>query len=145
MQVQIITDHRKILSLLNQFDSVFVHMREKVRDYDLYAKKLAERALIYRVQEKEETCGLVVMYANDTITSVAFVTLFGLLPEWQGKNLGKEMMDFCCTKAKASGMKKIRLEVDLDNYRAITFYTRNGFIPSGTCSAMSMYMEKTLV
>ena len=145
MQVQNITDHEQILSLLYKFDCVFCHMHEKVQNYGIYAQKLADKAQVYLMQEKEETCGLVVMYDNDTVESVAFVALFGLLPGWQGKMLGKEMMDLCCTKAKASGMKKMRLEVDLDNHRAIAFYLRNGFIPAGECSSISMYMEKTLV
>lgn len=144
IRVQSITDFKQILYLLNQFDCVFIHMHEKVDDYSVYAQKLAEKALVYRVLTNDETCGFIVMYANDTKESVAFVALFGLLPEWQGKKLGKEMMEFCCTKAKSLGMKKIRLEVDLDNHKAIAFYMRVGFIPNGICSPASVYMEKTL-
>ena len=145
MKIQVVKDAKQILSLLYQFDCVFIHMREKVQNYDLFAKKLAQNALVYLIQQNEETCGLSVMYANDTDKLTAFITLFGFLPEWQGKHLGKEMIDFCCTEAKAKGMKSIRLEVDLDNHRAIAFYAHNGFLQCGTCSPTSMYMEKALV
>ena len=145
MDMQIVTNAELVLSLLHQFDCSFIHMHDKVPDYNAYAQKLAKHALVYRACEQQETCGLVVMYANNTEESLAFIALFGFLPEWQGKHLGKEMMDFCSVEARARGMQRIRLEVDLDNHRAIAFYTRNGFSAQGLCSPKSMYMEKALV
>jgi len=145
VEIQIVTEEMQILSLLYRFDSIFVHLREKVPDYNAFAKKLAKNALVYHVQKNKETCGLAVMYANDTKELTAFITLFGVLPKWQGKHLGRELMDVCSKEAIVNGMKRIRLEVDLDNHNAIAFYTRNGFIPQEVCSGSSIYMERSLV
>ena len=145
MEIQIVSDANEILDMLYRFDCIFPKLGEKAHDYNLFAQKLTQNAVVCVVKENNETCGLSAFYANDFENRVAFITLFGILPKYQRKHLGKQLMEYCCTESISRGMKHIRLEVDLDNSRAIVFYEQNGFVKSDVYTPTSVYMEKTLV
>lgn len=140
-----ITDSAAICQLLYQFDCVFPHLKEKVSDYQEYAEKLKKYAVVCTAQENGVVCGLLVVYVNDLCTKAGYISLVGLLPQWQGRNLGQLLMDYCADAAQARGMETLRLEVDLDNDRAIRFYERLGFVPWGEKKESSMHMEKKLI
>ena len=145
MEIQRVTNKGQIVSLLYQFECVFPHLHEKVQNYDEYAEKLAKHAVIGIMKDKQDTCGLIVFYANDIQNLTAFISLIGVLPAWQGKHLGQQLLEYSISEAISAGMQSLRLEVDLDNQRAIAFYERCGFDYSGTCTPTSIYMEKTLL
>ena len=135
----------EVLDLLRKFDPVFPHMKEKVSDYETFAEKIVDHAVVCVARTGAQTCGMVVFYANDFAEKVAYISLLGLLPEWQGRRLGCQLLNYCCEYAREKGMIAIRLEVDLDNSHAITFYEKNGFIPYGEKMLSSIYMEKMLI
>ncbi len=51
--------------------------------------------------------------------------------EHQNKGLGQKLIDFCITKAEADGFDPLWLGVWDQNFGAIKFYKRNGFVPFG--------------
>ena len=59
------------------------------------------------------------------------VTSIYLLPEVWGSGFGTSLMDFMVRQLQSQGYKKIHLWVLSDNVRAIRFYDKFGFIPSG--------------
>jgi len=144
MDILRVTDARQIYQLLKQFDCVFPHLKEKVDDYGCFAEKLAKYAYVCVVQERKQTCGLLVFYANDDVNKCAYVSLIGVLPQWQGKRVGQQLLDYCFVESSHNGMAKIRLEVDLDNHRAIAFYENHGFVRVTPEMVNSMYMERKL-
>ena len=56
------------------------------------------------------------------------ITLLGVLPEYRGKGVGKQLLDALRMKAMAEGQISITLEVRTTNMDARRFYKRNGFI-----------------
>jgi ribosomal-protein-alanine N-acetyltransferase len=52
----------------------------------------------------------------------------GLYRRFQGLGLGQRLFDAFLELCSGSGVKKIWLEVRASNERAITFYSRNGFV-----------------
>ena len=92
----------------------------------------------------DEPAGLAVMYANNEETRTAYITLFGMKPAYQRQGLGKELLAACEALARARGMERIRLEVTDSNVKAVRFYTRAGFVRTGTCEENSSYMEKNI-
>lgn len=141
--VRTTSDVQTIRKLLWQFEDMFPNLRERVQDYEEYAKKLAENAQVYLIGE--EVRGFAAVYANDVAQGTAYIPLIGVLPHCRGEGLGKKLMELCCSEARRLGMKSIRLEVRTDNHTAMEFFTRCGFSKSGTCSAVSILMEKSLV
>lgn len=54
-----------------------------------------------------------------------------LLPEYTGTGLGKLLFDFCLTEARNEKQDALYLTVYVENFPAIKFYKRCGFIEAG--------------
>lgn len=54
---------------------------------------------------------------------------FVIAPDLQGRGLGRAALRKACDQIRAEGADRIRLEVDVDNDRALTLYTSIGFKP----------------
>jgi GNAT superfamily N-acetyltransferase len=52
-------------------------------------------------------------------------------PEWQGRNIGLRLLLEAESHLLAAGCHRITLGTTLPLRRAIRFYERNGFVPSG--------------
>lgn len=63
---------------------------------------------------------------NARIYSVA------VLPEFQGKGIGKMLLDSCATFAFQHHLSKITLEVNVHNTSAQKFYQNYGFVATGS-------------
>ena len=50
-----------------------------------------------------------------------------ILPEWQGKGVGKRLLEHIIGQARRDNIERINLEVAEDNYKAIQFYLNLGF------------------
>ena len=57
---------------------------------------------------------------------------FVIDPSWQGRGLGHDALRRVCEQLRADGAGRIRLEVAVDNDRALALYTSIGFIPVTT-------------
>ena len=55
----------------------------------------------------------------------------GVLKDYRGHGIGKQLLDACVNKARAKGIKRIDLEVRADNAIAIGLYERSGFAHEG--------------
>jgi ribosomal protein S18 acetylase RimI-like enzyme len=51
----------------------------------------------------------------------------GVLPEYRGKGIGRQLLQACISKARTKGITRIELEVRADNVRAISLYKALGF------------------
>lgn len=120
-------DKSSILKALGEFLPIFPHLCEKV-EINEYAQKLSNYANFYIAKENGENIGILVFYANDTNRKCAYISLIGVKDTYQGKGLGKWLLEFCENEAKQNGMKIIALEVDNDNLNGMKFYKRNGFV-----------------
>jgi len=72
----------------------------------------------------------------DEIVGFAFIKLknrtdgelgIGIRDDFQGKGIGSKLMDNLIKLARKEGLKKIRLTVLADNYKAIRLYEKFGF------------------
>ena len=57
---------------------------------------------------------------------------FVIDPSWQGRGIGRAALRQACDQLRAEGAQRIRLEVDVENDRALTPYTSVGFTPTIT-------------
>ena len=117
-----------IYDALMFFDVCFPHLKEKISDMQQFACKLSEFAEVYVSLENDKHIGISCFYCNDTANKIGYITLIGVLPEYQGVGLGKSLLDFTVSVMKKKNMQKVKLEVDNDNSTAKKFYYRQGFI-----------------
>jgi ribosomal protein S18 acetylase RimI-like enzyme len=52
---------------------------------------------------------------------------FAIDPAWQGRGIGRDVLRRVCEQARADGARQVRLEVAVDNERALGLYTSIGF------------------
>ena len=55
----------------------------------------------------------------------------GVLPEWQGHGVAKQLLDCAETELRASGCKLVTLDTTEPLVAAMRFYERNGFRQTG--------------
>lgn len=102
--------------------------------------KFAEFIVAY----DEDVLGYAAMYANDNEGSVAYITLIGVRPQYQGEHVGRQLLMRCCEIALSQGMKEVKLEVRNENKKAVAFYQKNGFKIISSASEKSSYMSLVL-
>jgi ribosomal protein S18 acetylase RimI-like enzyme len=56
-----------------------------------------------------------------------FVAHLAVLPGFEGRGLGGQLLSHAESKAMEAGFARIALTVDLDNARAVSLYRRSGF------------------
>lgn len=57
---------------------------------------------------------------------------FAIDPSWQGRGLGRDALRRACEQLRAEGARRIRLEVAVENDRALALHTSSGFKPVST-------------
>lgn len=107
--------------------TIFSDLENRVDSIDKYAEKIYENGKCILCRKNSEMIGIAAFYCNDFKTKSGYITLIGLLPSYQGKGIGKELLKFCCNTMFSCGMCKVKLEVSKSNKTAIKFYEINGF------------------
>ena len=112
-------------------------------DFDLLFDKI-DRYAFFCIAYREDVIGYAAMYANDSQTKVAYITLIGVCQDWQNCGIGSSLMEWCVRIAKSRGMESIKLEVTCDNTSAQNFYKKHGFIVVGNGTEDSLYMMRSI-
>ncbi|EKE38151.1 hypothetical protein ENUP19_0181G0014 [Entamoeba nuttalli] len=96
-----------------------------IKSLNLIFKDLViERVLIKEVSEDNKIVGGIIgMKEKDKyiLMTLAIYTKF------QGKGYGSKLVEFFIQKVKEKGIRKIEVQVHIDNKHAIEFYTKFGF------------------
>lgn len=100
-------------------------VRVEIRDY---AQKISDKATRFEAWSNGTLVGLVAAYCNDLETRIAHITSVSVLKGWTGNGIAAHLIDQCVERAAAAGMRKIALEVAVDNMPAINLYEKSGFV-----------------
>lgn len=57
----------------------------------------------------------------------AEIFMIAVHPDFQGKGLGRMLMDFCVKDLQREGVRSVYLDVAVNNTRALEFYRKYGF------------------
>jgi len=103
-------------------------------------------ALMFGLYENKQLIGYVALSnENETFT----LHNLAILPEHRNKGYGKQMVDFCKTKAKEMGGNKIKIAIIDEHIVLKNWYATNGFVCTATKNFTHLpfmvgYMEVTL-
>lgn len=126
--INVVKTKEEVFSILLKFDNCFLpSLTNTITDLSTYTEKLFLNANIICVTNNKEIIGFVAFYSNDEIDKIGYITLIAVLPNYTGKGFGKMLLNKCIEKCKQNNMKKLKLEVNKNNYNAIKFYKKNGF------------------
>lgn len=124
-----IYDLKTIQVILEEFDQLFVPPLSTCEELSKLAEKIALKGITFcAVDEDEQICGYISFYANDIIRRQAFVSQIAVKESYRGLNIGTQLLNKCCIISKEKGMISIRLEVNNENQRVISFYEKQGFV-----------------
>lgn len=102
------------------------------------AQKYAEIAEFYVLYSENETCGFIAYYCNDESRN-AFVSMLMVREKFQRQGIGRAFLDRVIEDCEKLNKSRIRLEVDLDNEKGLSFYRKNGFTRERSASDKSDY------
>jgi len=112
---------------LSRVDEDFIPVLSGRVDISAYASKLVANAVRFEAWTSDGLVGLLALYCNDPASEVAYISNVSVLKEWMGRGVASALMLKCFEHVTYARMRRIRLEVSLDNEPALRFYIRNGF------------------
>ena len=100
--------------------------------YEFYLQLASAQGKHFRVARDVTTGGLVgFLVAAKEPGLHANVLLFAVEPEYQGLGIGRALLRDIQRRLALDNVRQLRLEVRVDNKRAIRFYQREGFNVAG--------------
>jgi [ribosomal protein S18]-alanine N-acetyltransferase len=93
-------------------------------DFHRFLKKKGSATLI--VEFGTQIIAFAITATSNKNKLMHLVTL-DILPEWQGKGVGKHILQHMIRRARRDNVETINLEVAENNYKAIQFYLKQGF------------------
>jgi GNAT superfamily N-acetyltransferase len=137
----------RLESILRKIDGDYEPPVSDRVDLADYARKLWQHAINIVADVEGGDVGFVSMYANDLTSRQAFITSIGVIQERWGSGLAQQLIRTAEDLARDRGMRRIRLEVSIENVRAIRFYAKMGFAPvdaGGQEGSASVFLAKGL-
>ena len=121
-------DKQDVLKLVKALDSYFkptLSQRVNLQEYVNKLDKYSTMGLAYN--DSDTLIGLIAFYDNDQDSKKAFISILGVLPNYQEQGIASMLMNECIVKSKLSGMKELLVKTEVVNSKAIKFYNRIGF------------------
>lgn len=114
--------------LLYQLDKTFPIPLSKKTDLDVLANKFLEKGYVYIALDGMNPVGMVGFYANDFKQYRAYISVVGVLPNYQGQGIAKQMMIGTLAICKKNGMTSCNLYTHKTNVGAIAMYKKLDFV-----------------
>ena len=112
---------------LLRVDEDFVPVLSGRVEISAYTSKLVANAVRFEAWVSGRLVGLIAVYCNDPAGETAYISSVSVSKGWMGRGLASTLMSKCITHVVCAGMRRIRLEVSLDNEPALRLYERHGF------------------
>ena len=111
------------------------HDEVKARPLDSWAAQLREIPTFAAVADGEDV-GIVRGARDDSRADAAWLISMWVDPEVRGQGVGEALIDAVVGWARASGARRLLLDVGDHNRPAIALYARMGFEPNGTTGSL---------
>ena len=131
----------KILNFLKEIDNEFKIPLSKRVSLDEYMYKIKTLASSYVILDNNKIIASIIFYKNDNINKKAYITLVGVLREYQKQGIVKLLLEKCIFDTKNSFMKIIGTHTD--NIIAKKVYEKYGFKEASEINGR-YYLEKNL-
>ena len=122
-------DKDELKAFLISVDTKLIPKLSDRVDIDVYADKLSEFADLFYLFDREKMIANAAVYLNHGKNG--YISSFAILPEYQGKGMGRKLFLAVNREARKRGITQIGLEVFETNKRAIRFYEKQGFQITG--------------
>lgn len=104
-----------------------VYMMQMMYAPDVMQREFDESVRFHGIFDDEKAIGYFTWGPCDSAPQTAKLHKCYLLPDYQGKGIGSQMLHLAMKAAKNAGFLRLRLNVNRNNAKAIKAYLRNGF------------------
>jgi ribosomal protein S18 acetylase RimI-like enzyme len=112
-------------------------------DIKSYCLKVYQKAEIIAAVIDNKIVGIIAIYCNDRQSNIAYISSVCVIPSFRGKGIAKMMLKKADEIARLKQMTLIRLEVGINNEKAVNLYSQNGFVFESN-GEYSIFMKKLL-
>lgn len=117
----------ELLSFLTAIDNLYVPPLRNYQSLELYSIKLFSNATRFEAYTEDILVGLIAVYLNNLSKKEGFITLVGVLPQYQKQGIASKLLKKSINYAQQIGINKIQLNVQKTNDPVINFYKKYGF------------------
>ena len=137
---------------IERVNSIY-ELRNIIKEVDAFEcdysnnNELIEKLFIasdFFVARNKNILGYYSIYANNTKSKEAFISLIAVDKRYRRKSVGKRLLEHSIDYARYKKMESIRLEVQSNNEGAISFYKNNGFAYIHDKNDESFFMERLI-
>lgn len=131
MNYSFLDEFDELYNFLLKIDTLFPIPLSKKIDLKLFAEKILKSGNVICCRDKE-TVGVVCFYNNDALTKNGYISVVGVLPDFQGKGIAKQLIEKAIAFCKKGGMETVTLYTHSTNTVAVKMYKSLGFceVPS---------------
>tara|TARA_B100000959_G_C14529913_1_gene439063 strand:- start:130 stop:564 length:435 start_codon:yes stop_codon:yes gene_type:complete len=123
-------------------DEYFTPYLSTYVDLNSYSKKLESNADRFEYWNNQTLIGLLALYKRVDSNSV-FITNMSLIHNFFGKGYANNLINRAVSFYKNEGFSRIDLEVNINNIRAIKFYSKNMFNINSS-EGKNIFMKRNL-
>lgn len=131
----------KLVTFLERIDAQLPTPLSSRVELNAYADKVIAHGRVLAVEEKDKIVSALLFYCNDREHQNAYITLLGTLAGHEGKGLGRRLMREMESVARQEGMKRVCLDTEKSNSRALAFYSRCGYVIEYVADKIHMVKE----
>ena len=119
----------EIVKYFTEHHKLFSPPLESRIDLKVFSQKIYDNAIQFWAIDSctQKNVGFMACYFNFPEKVYGYITTISVVESMQGLGLGEELVKKAIECGKERGFRSIRLEVNLQNIRAISFYRRLGF------------------
>lgn len=136
----LLADNHKIKEIVFSFKDHY-YKSESLSDERLnnLSNKYKDFGKIMIATDYDEIFGYIAYYRNNFEKCIAYISTVVIKKEFRGFGIGKTLLEKVILDCKLHGFKEIKLEVDNNNNRAISLYSKMGFVRTQSASRDSSY------
>lgn len=134
----------EIETVLNNFKEELSILKTSEEYRQNMAKKFQKYGNVIYIEEENILTGFIAFYNNDIETKTAYISFIAVKKSCQKTGIGSLLLKKCEELSLMKGMIRLRLEVQMNNSNAQSFYINHGFEFENNASENSIYMSKLL-
>ena len=126
--IRVYEDAKEIEKILITFQETLKSLNRGERFIRQMSKKFSRFGKVIGIlNENDEIMGFAAFYCNDEVSKKAYLSMIAVIGEYQGLGIGRKLLNIVENICRSCNMVMLQLEVNKDNFKAISFYRMNGY------------------
>lgn len=135
---------KQLINFILDCDALFPIPISHKTNISEYVEKVLSNGIVFAYMIDGEIAGVVLGYANDIQTNIAYLSLLCVKPEFQNKGIAKKLVEQFKEYCSEAGMKRITLYTHVTNTKAIELYKKHGFVMGKSNRAEDYFLIYTI-